>query len=225
MGVSLRTVLVSGGLGGLGKAVCDVFNNKGWDVLITTSQGEKVGEKVFYWNMKEVGSSKALMGQLPDIDCFIHCAHIFSPTRLSLQIKDTEFSQSLKNNLVELFSLSRDLARKMRRNGSGSIMYLGSYLALAPVGGKLSYITEKMSMQGMLSAFQSEFRNLNFSILHPGLINTPQVMSKISNKVLSVVGKENLLDTKDVASEVFYIIQNPSSQIIYEFKGNQNWKT
>ena len=210
-------ILITGGLGGLGKEIAARFS----EVLITTSRKEQVSQQVLYWDMNCSDSTEQLIKNLPEINTFIHCAHIFTPSQPSIAIESSELLRSLNANIGELFILTKYLARKMNRKKQGNLIFIGSQIALEPAPGKLIYITEKMALIGMISAFRSEFPQLNWQVLNPGLIDTPQVKKNISLDIQQKVG--TLLSVQEVADKIIEMISNPSRDWVHSLKGNQNW--
>ncbi len=216
-------VMVTAGTTGIGKAIVQKLREEGHYVLATTSNKEKLSEETVLWDMKEPETTQNLFKTFGDVDLFIHCAHSFSGACLSAQIKKDEFMTSLNTNIAEIFELTRQLSRKMNRKKKGHIIFLGSLLALDPAPGKLIYITEKMALQGMLSAFKTEFTNLNYHIIHPALVSTEQVMERIDQNIRDSVG--TLLTPQEVAVKISQVVKSPK-EFSFEvtLRGGQNWK-
>lgn len=216
----MKRALITGGRGGIGSAIARQLEANGIEVLVTTSSFTK---ESYFWNMQDSNSTQELIEQLKStsIDYFIHCAHCFSPASLIPQVKAQDLIQSLTANIEQTYELTRFLARKMNRARQGKILFIGSYLARRPAPGKVIYITEKMALQGMLSAFQAEFKNIQCHILHPGLVDTPQVRDRISESVKNLVG--DLISPEQVAEKVFTCLEEDFKEFIIDFSEGQTW--
>ena len=74
-------------------------------------------------------------------------------------------------------------------------------------------------------AFTSELKstNVRINILHPGLIDSPEIRERISNDVFKHLGKQELLNNKDVAADCIKIMQGQDEHIIFELGQEQQW--
>lgn len=215
--------LITAGTTGIGKEIAQALREQGHHVLATTSNKEKLAEGTIFWDMNQPDSTKSLLNTHGDTELFIHCAHSFSEPCLSAQLKKEQLLDSLGTNIGEVFELTRQLSRKMNRKKKGHIIFIGSLLALDPAPGKLIYITEKMALQAMLSAFKVEFTNLDYNIIHPALVSTEQVLERISKDIRESVG--TMLTPLEVASKVLEIIKRPDEfPFEVSLRGGQNWK-
>src|SRR5690606_24334790 len=136
--ISECQVLITGGNQGLGRAFRKALEELGADVFITS---RKQGEKAFFWDMEDPDSTKKLLKDIEDkkvsIDILIHCAHIFSDKKLILQVKPEDFKNSLINNVVPIYELTRGLTRGMSRRGFGRVLFVGSLISQYGGAGKV----------------------------------------------------------------------------------------
>ncbi|EQC51732.1 SDR family NAD(P)-dependent oxidoreductase [Bacteriovorax sp. DB6_IX] len=225
----MKTILITGGLTGLGEAISKLLDPTEFQVIRTSSRHENTDCHIYQWDMTQEGATKSLFKSLkadgiqPDI--VIHCAHIFTPSNLVFSVKSDQFARSLENNIVPTFDLLKTASKSMSRKGEGKILLLGSLLSRRGGPGKVSYITEKNALTGLALAFSNELspRGVHVSILHPGLIDTPRIRAQMSNEVIQRVGEKNLLDIKEVAKKCIEIITLKEPEIIYELGENQQW--
>lgn len=229
--MTTKTALISAGTTGLGAQIAKMLEAKGIQVLRTTSNKQKVNNKnILLWDMKGDSSTERLLEHLKDrklqIDYFVHCAHVFSPSKLIMQVKDDEFINNLQYNLKELYKLSQHLSKKMSRAKSGRILFIGSYLSINPSPGKVMYIVEKNALTGLAQALHSEYyqKDVITNILHPALIHSDDIEDRVSSEVIKQVGKENLLKEEEVAAEALAILLESPRSCVQVLKGKQSWK-
>jgi len=225
----MKTILITGGLTGLGEAICKNLATEDFNIIRTSSRKSNPDCHIYQWDMQEKESTKSLFKELkannvlPDI--VVHCAHIFSDANLVFSVKSEEFSKSLENNIVPTFDLLKAASKPMARKGEGKILMLGSLLSRRGGPGKVSYITEKNAMTGLALAFSNELehKGVHVSILHPGLIDTPRIREQMSSEVINTVGEANLLDINEVAKKCIEIITLKDPEVIYEQGEDQKW--
>lgn len=226
--------IVTGGLGGIGAGIVKLLKEKGINVLVTTSQKNKVNnESIFYWSMKNSQSTKELIKDIKekkyDIVGFIHCAHIFSKPELLLQVKVDELMDSISNNFIELFNLTKFLLKKMSRKNNGVILFLGSLISERPHIGKTSYIIEKNMLSGLIKSIHGDFnsKGIRASILHPGLVSTKQIKDKMTTIELKEFENDKLLSVEEVSKYAISIIESghevDTNKISFEMAGKQKW--
>ncbi|EQC47723.1 SDR family NAD(P)-dependent oxidoreductase [Bacteriovorax sp. Seq25_V] len=224
----MSSTLITGGLNGIGKEIAIQIDGK---KIITTSQRNKVDERadIYYLNLKEIESIKELAKKLKEnnieISKIYHCAYDFSDAKLFFSIKSQELSEKFQSNIVGTFELLKTFLKPMTRKGQGSVLLLGSLLAKFPAPGKLIYITEKNALEAMASAINSEVNNKGVfvKIIHPGLVATEQVLERISKDVIDKIGKDNLLNPKDVANRCIEFLESNDQESTLQMRGNQTW--
>lgn len=225
----MKTILITGGLTGLGEAIYKNLDQSEFNIIRTSSRKSNPDCHIYQWDMTDKDSAKALFKELKSNNCLpdiiIHCAHIFSKANLVFSVKSDEFAQSLENNIVPTFDLLKNGSKPMARKGEGKILLLGSLLSRRGGPGKVSYITEKNAMTGLALAFSNELesKGVHVSILHPGLIDTPRIREQMSDEVIKTVGEANLLDIDEVAKKCIEIITLKNPDIIYELGEEQKW--
>lgn len=181
------TFLITGGKQGLGAEFAKTLRALGSRVYVTSSKGN---EDSLLWDMQDQEGTKQLLAQITkkslEIDGLIHCAHVFSEKKLIISVKPEEFQKSLVTNLVPPFELARSLARSMSRRQFGKILFVGSLISQYGGDGKISYITEKAAMDGLMLGFHSEFsrKNIHVNIIHPNIFETSDIFERIPESIL-----------------------------------------
>lgn len=225
-------ILVTAGLTGIGLEICSQLKVQNFEIIQTTSRVELVDKTSnrYYLNLAEPESIKELSIDLKknniSITHIFHCAHKFSDSKLFLNITANDLRESLETNVIGTFEFLRIFSKTMTRKSFGRILIIGSNLAKKPAPGKLIYITEKNAIESMALAINTEVidRNVKIKILHPSLVATEQVLSRITPQVVNHIGRENLLTPTSVAKEAIGFLMNESElESIKIYNGNQQW--
>lgn len=228
------TILITAGTSGLGLEIYRQLKTEApLDLIIrTTSSKNKINENddVYYLNLSEIDSIKIFTDKMKErqivFSNIYHCAHQFSKTDLFLNISSHEFSQSLQTNVVGTFELLKTQCRPMTRKKFGRILIIGSYSIKNPSPGKIIYITEKSAIEAMAMTFNKELseKNIQLFVLHPGLINSSDIKSRLADDVIKKIGEENLLSEIEVAKKAIDILQEKiPNDFIINMPGNQKW--
>jgi len=227
--VRKKIALVSGGLGGLGSAICNHLLANGIEVLRTSSRKDVTDNKtIFHWDMAQSESAKMLITHLDQMsvvpDYFIHSAHVFSETKLFPRFSMDEMCSSFNANITNTLYMAQQLAMRMRKKGSSKMLFIGSAITQTPTPGKLLYLVEKMAMEGMVKGLHEELkdRGISLHIIHPGLIKTQQLMEKISLKVLESVPENKFLAPEDVARKLYDILTSPQAPVVHLYLGGND---
>lgn len=225
-------ILVTAGLTGIGLEICKQLKNQNYEIIQTTSRVDLVDKasNCYYLNLAQPLSIKELSFDLKknniSITHIFHCAHKFSDSKLFLNITANDLRESLEINVLGTFEFIKTFSKTMTRKSFGRILIIGSNLAKKPAPGKLIYITEKNAIESMALAINSEVidKDVKIKILHPSLVATEQVLSKISPQVIDHIGRENLLTPMSVAKEAIDFLMNESElESIKIYNGNQQW--
>lgn len=184
-----KTVVVTGGRRGLGKAMSLAFAERGaTTVVIAKNQSDEgllkeltaTGSKAFYipcdLSVREERSGiMEKVAGLTDgkIDILINNAGMqFSETIESCTLEQWDFSNSILLNAP--FELARQTIPFMKRQGGGKIINIASICAFREGGGNFSYGVMKSALVGMTRCMANHLAKykINVNGIAPGIIRT-----------------------------------------------------
>jgi NAD(P)-dependent dehydrogenase (short-subunit alcohol dehydrogenase family) len=93
------------------------------------------------------------------IDILVNNAGI-NQKKSALEVSDAEFQNILQTNLNSVFALTREVAKGMTTNGSGSIINISSMASQYGIPGVVSYTASKSAIEGITKSLAVEFSPL-----------------------------------------------------------------
>ena len=162
-----RVAVVTGGSGGIGRAVVADLVRDGWSVTsLSRREGTDVGDE---------GQVRAAFSRFERIDALIHCAATLVP-RPFAQTTAADWDGQLASGLRGAFLCARESFRLMRGSG-GSIVMVSSLSGVAGAekfAGMAAYVAAKSGLAGLTEALAVEGRPLRIRVnaVSPGAVDT-----------------------------------------------------
>lgn len=171
-----RTAVVTGGSGGIGRAVCAHLRAAGAEVIsLDRADAPPVQDAAnLACDLGDAASIAALGKQLPEhVHLFVHCAGI-TRDAVVWKLEPSRWSEVLRVNLDSAFHLLQVLVPRMRAAGSGSVVLVASINGERGKFGQSNYAASKA---GLIALGKSAARELGgFGIrvnsVAPGWIET-----------------------------------------------------
>lgn len=181
----MKTVLITGGSRGIGKAMTELFSSFGYRVAFTYNKSEKEAEELALstgaLKIKADNSSEAqivsavsyAVEELGHIDVLINNAGIsnFSLfTDLSLEDWNSVFAV----NVTGAFLYSREVLRTMIGRKMGKIINISSVWGITGASCEVCYSASKAALIGMTKALAKEVgpSGITVNCIAPGVIET-----------------------------------------------------
>ena len=176
-----KTVLVTGGVRGIGLAVAQAFKKKGYRVAVSYSKDEEsakrareIGLEVYRADVANEADVLALFKAIENVDILVNNAGM----SLIKQLQDTtfeEFNRLMSVNIGGAFLCSREAAKGMIDKQSGLIVNISS--VWGEVGGSCEsvYSASKAALLGFTKALAKElgWSGVRVNCISPGVIDTP----------------------------------------------------
>ncbi|WP_067678753.1 SDR family NAD(P)-dependent oxidoreductase [Nocardia miyunensis] len=131
-----RTVLVAGGSGGIGSAICRALARDGFDIALTYHRNSEAAEKtadairdlgakawVHQLDLTDATATRALVRSLPRLDSVVYAAGPQIPMRYTAQIEPELFAEQLRRDAVACFNLLQPAVEPLRAS-RGTIVCL-----------------------------------------------------------------------------------------------------
>jgi len=158
-----RTVVVTGGRGGLGEAVVAAFTARGAKVLVPPREVR----------FDDEAAVSAYYAALPSLWASIHVVGGFAMGSLTSTTLD-QFEQQWRTNVVTCFLSCREAVRAMQKAGSGRIVNVAARAALTTPPGMSAYVAAKAGIAGFTQSIAAEVVNdgILVNAVLPGIIDT-----------------------------------------------------
>jgi len=183
MNLTNKTVIITGGTKGLGKALALSFKEKGVNVVICAKDknGFKNLPEGILGIKADVTKEKDLQNLLNktlrkfrQLDVWINNAGIWLP---HLSMEKTDWKRAHKIMEVNFFGIvygSKIALTQMRKQNYGIIINILSIRSLDPRAGESAYTASKFAAKGFTDSIRKEINNENIKLLsvYPGKIQT-----------------------------------------------------
>ena len=215
----MKTVLVTGGVRGIGKSVATAFLKKGYRVCVTYSKDEQnaqaaraLGLETYKTDVAREEEVLALFQKIGRVDILVNNAGI----ALVKQIQDVsyaEYERLMSVNIGGAFLCSREAVKTMLPQKSGLIVNISS--VCGEVGGSCEsvYSASKAALIGFTKALAKElgWSGIRVNSVSPGVIDTP-MNAHFTQEELSALVEEipvgRMGTGGDVAAAVLYLEEN-----------------
>ena len=211
-GVALdgSVAIVTGGAGGIGRAVAEVLGSAGARVVIADPASEDPEERCDVTDREQVDALVArTVERHGRLDLLVHCAGITRDGVL-WKLSDDDWSDVLRVNLDSAFLLLRAAAPHLRSSGRGAVVLVSS---INGERGKLGQANYAASKAGLIGLARSAARELGrdgarVNVVAPGLIETAMTADlppAVREQALAETVLGRLGTPEDVAGAVLFL--------------------
>jgi len=173
-----RTVLVTGGNRGIGRAIAEEFIALGYRVAVTVRSGEgpagSLSVKADVTDSNSIDTAIAEVEEkLGPIEILIANAGITRDTLL-MRMSDEEFEDVINTNLTGVFRVLKRATKGMIKARFGRVILIGSVVGLLGSAGQVNYSSAKSALVGMARSVTRELgaRGITANVVAPGFIDT-----------------------------------------------------
>ena len=228
----MKTVLITGGSRGIGRAMVELFAENGYSVAFTYKNSkdeakklaESTGALAIYADSAVeadvVSAVKQAENSFGKIDCLINNAGI-SSFSLFTDLTLEQWNEIVAVNLTGAFLYSREVTRGMVSRKQGRIINISSMWGLVGASCEVHYSTVRAGIIGMTKALAKELgpSGITVNAIAPGMIKT-EMNSKLSEDDIACLVEETPLMRiglpKDVASAALFLCSDDASFITGE---------
>ena len=202
MQLTEKVTLISGASGGLGTFVAKAFLDAGARV-------ETVAGKVTSGDDARAAAN-AVIAKHGRIDALVHLVGGFAGGQSVSDTDDATLENMLNLNLRLAFYLIRAVLPKMREQGAGRILAIGSRTAVEPAPMVGAYSASKAALVSLVKtvALENKDRNITANIVLPGTMDTPA-----NRKAMPTADFSQWIQPSQVASLLVYLASDEASQI------------
>ncbi len=173
-----RTVLVTGGNRGIGRAIAEAFLAEGHRVAVThRGSGGPAGALAVACDVTDAQAVDeaftTVENELGPVEVLVANAGITDDTLL-MRMSEEQFTRVLDTNLTGAWRCARRAATRMVRNRWGRMIFISSVVGLFGGPGQVNYAASKAGMVGMARSITRELgsRNITANVVAPGYVET-----------------------------------------------------
>ena len=219
-----KTIVVTGGLSGIGAATCEILAREGAHVVAadlsadtTTLANDRIATiKVDVSDQRSVEDAiDAITKRDGRIDGLVNSAGIAAATPF-LDTTIETFDRIMAVNLRGSFLVGQTVARVMARTGGGSIVNIGSISGLIGSANRSAYGASKGGVAILSKVMATDLAQfgIRVNVIAPGPINTPLVLSAETRlEYESMVSLRRYGEPAEVANAALFLLSDESSYI------------
>ena len=173
-----RSVLVTGGNRGIGRAIAEAFSRNGDQVAITYRSGEPPeGFLAVRCDVTDPESVENAFAEVEEaqgpVEVLVANAGI-TRDQLMLRMSEEDWAAVLDTNLTGSFRVAKRAARGMLRMRRGRIVFISSVVGLLGSAGQVNYAASKAGLVGMARSLARELgsRSITANVVAPGFVET-----------------------------------------------------
>lgn len=230
-----KLAVVTGGMGGIGTAICLKLAREGAKVVATCHPSEADSAADWIGAQKAQGAEIAvvagdvstaeggatLMGEITEkfgpVDILVNCAGI---TRDSTMKKMTveQWDAVIDTNLSSVFYVTQPLWNSMIERGFGRIINISSVNGQRGQFGQANYSAAKAGMHGftMALAYEGAAKGVTVNTVSPGYIETAMTKAMREDVVAAIVGgipMRRMGQPEEIAQAVAFLADDESTYI------------
>ncbi len=223
--MSKKVAYITGGMGGIGTAICQRFSKEGFTVIAgcgpTRDFPKWLAEQAalgytFYasagnvgdWDstVEAFGKAKAEHGT---IDVLVNNAGI-TRDRMFLKMTREDWDAVIETNLNSMFNVTKQVVGDMVEKGWGRIINISSVNGVKGQAGQTNYSAAKAGMHGFSMALAQELatKGVTVNTVSPGYIGTEMVKAirqEVLDKIIGTVPVKRLGEPSEIASIIAWL--------------------
>ncbi len=232
-----KTVVVTGGVSGIGRAVSKGFARAGAHVVLCCLPGEALGPITHREILDEGGSAILVEVDISDesqvaaaiqtaidtfgrVDIFVSNAAAFDQYRPLLETSPEQWRRVVDVNLNGNYYICRHILPHMLENGGGVLVFISSIAGVIAGHGGAAYTTTKHGLNGLVKQITFDYgrQGIRANAVCPGATYTPLSAAGLetekARKKLSWTPYGTYGQPEFIANEVLYLASE-ESEFIY----------
>ncbi len=229
-----KTALVTGGSGGIGRAVCLRLAQEGFDVAVHYNSNAERAEQVCREIEATGRRAVALGGDLSDsaacaalvqhcverlggLDALVNNAGLTCDA-LSMRMTNEQYQTVIRANLDSCFYCTREALNHMAREKRGKIVSITSVVGLTGNAGQANYAASKAGIVGLTKSVAKEVARWGICVnaVAPGFIETAMTekLGDIARDALKKsIPMRRIGSPEDVAAMVAFLCSNGADYV------------
>ncbi len=218
-----RTVLVTGGNRGIGRAIAEAFVAAGDNVVVTSRSGDDGPDGAFtvQADVTDSASVDAAFKQIEEkygpVEVLVANAGVTKDTLL-LRMKEADFQDVIDTNLTGAFRVVQRATKGFMRLKKGRIVLISSVVGFTGAPGQVNYASSKAGMVGMARAITRELgaRGVTANVVAPGYIDTAMtdaLSDEVKAEYLSMIPASRFGKPEEIAKAVRWIASDDAAYI------------
>ncbi len=229
-----RIVFVSGGMGGIGSAICRRFAQSGHTVVAGCLPGYEKKKEWLDAMRAEGYKVHAAEGDVAEFDScaamFYNILAVVGPVDILVnnagitrdavfkRMTEQDWMAVINTNLNSVFNVTRQVIDGMSERGWGRIINISSVNALKGQFGQTNYSAAKAGMAGFAKALAQEVvkKGVTVNTVSPGYVETDMVKAirqEIREQIIAAIPMGRLAQPEEIAAVVAFLASEEAGYI------------
>ena len=234
--IEKRIALVTGGMGGIGEAICQELFKQDLQIIATYNRGGN-HESARHWQekQKKAGYQFAIayvdvanftscetminkvLNEIGSIDILVNNAGL-SRDHTCCKMSKEEWDIVINTDLNSVFYITHAVINKMKEKKFGRIINISSINGQKGQFGQVNYSAAKAGMHGFTKALALEVakNGITVNTISPGYVETKMIQTlpeKMRNKLLDEIPMGRFATPEEVAHVVAFLASEKSNYI------------
>lgn len=228
-----KIALITGGGTGIGLGISKAFIEAGAKVVITGRREAVLQEAVnelgelAYYRVNDITNKKGIPVLVEDIettigpiDILVNNAGIHHKA-WAQDTTDEDFERVIQTNLISVFSLTRECAKKMIARKEGSIIMISSMAGLFGIDRIIAYSASKTALSGLVNSLTTEYskHNVRINAIAPGWIESNMFLNAINKdearkqQIINRIAMDHFGKTEDIGNAAVFLSSKAAKYI------------
>ncbi|MCG7425147.1 MULTISPECIES: beta-ketoacyl-ACP reductase [Kocuria] len=218
-----RTVLVTGGNRGIGRAIAEAFVAAGDNVVITSRSGGD-GPEGAYTVAADVTDSASVDAAFKEVEAKFGPVEVLvanagiTKDNLLVRMKEADFQDVIDTNLTGAFRVVQRATKGFMRLKRGRVVFISSVVGYTGAPGQTNYAASKAGLVGMARAITRELssRGVTANVVAPGYIHTAmtdELSDEVTENYLSMIPAGRFGEVEEVAKAVTFLASDDARYI------------
>jgi acetoacetyl-CoA reductase len=224
-----RTALVTGGIRGIGRGICELLKERGYNVVAgyggdtktAAKFTEETGIPAYQWDVSDFDACGKAVSDISEkhgkVTVLVNNAGITRDSTLKKMTYDN-WMAVIQTNLTSVFNMSKACWEMMLQENFGRIVNISSVNGQAGQYGQVNYCAAKAGVIGMGKAMAQEGARFGITVntVAPGYVATDMVAAVPENvleKIVSTIPIGRLGDSQEIARAVWFLAREDSKFI------------
>ena len=218
-----RTVLVTGGNRGIGRAIAEAFVAAGDNVVITSRSGGE-GPEGAHTVAADVTDSASVDAAFKEVEAAFGPVEVLvanagiTKDNLLVRMKEADFQDVIDTNLTGAFRVVQRATKGFMRLKRGRVIFISSVVGYTGAPGQTNYAASKAGLVGMARAITRELssRGVTANVVAPGYIHTAmtdELSDEVTENYLSMIPAGRFGEVEEVAKAVTFLASDDARYI------------
>ncbi|MCT2249420.1 beta-ketoacyl-ACP reductase [Kocuria rhizophila] len=218
-----RTVLVTGGNRGIGRAIAEAFVAAGDNVVITSRSGGE-GPEGAHTVAADVTDSASVDAAFKEVEAKFGPVEVLvanagiTKDNLLVRMKEADFQDVIDTNLTGAFRVVQRATKGFMRLKKGRVIFISSVVGYTGAPGQTNYAASKAGLVGMARAITRELssRGVTANVVAPGYIHTAmtdELSDEVTENYLSMIPAGRFGEVEEVATAVTFLASDDARYI------------